>query len=91
MRKPLTLAAKLGLIGTALLLRSVLPRQAGAPAVSLAALGRALIDPVLLPAYLVALGHDAIGVGALGTARAAGACCTTSAPRMACRTASAAS
>ena len=40
-------------LGTALLLRSVLPRQAGAPAVSLAALGRALIDPVLLPAYLV--------------------------------------
>ena len=40
-------------IGTALLLRGVLPRQDGAPAVSLATLGRALADPLLLPAYLV--------------------------------------
>ncbi|MYM67914.1 MFS transporter [Pseudoduganella sp. FT55W] len=40
-------------IGTALLLRGVLPRQDGAPAVSLATLGRALADPLLLPGYLV--------------------------------------
>jgi predicted MFS family arabinose efflux permease len=40
-------------LGTALVLRSVVPAQAGTPAISLATLGRALIDPVLLPAYLV--------------------------------------
>jgi predicted MFS family arabinose efflux permease len=38
---------------TALLIRSAVPPQPGEHAISLAMLGRVLVDPVLLPAYLV--------------------------------------